>query len=159
MLIHGGGGGVGHVAVQIAKALGAHVIATASAPKHDFVRRLGADEIIDYKAVDFTQVVRNVDVVLDVIGRGYAERSLQSLRPGRLFITAVERTSKELPKMAAAAERRFAGVAVEPDYAALKEQVVRLPPAAHPCVSPPRKWRRGRSFRALRARSSLICLG
>ncbi len=101
VLIHGGGGGVGHVAIQIAKTLGAYVIATASETKHEFVRRLGADEIIDYKSVDFTQVVRDVDVVLDVIGQGYAERSLQSLRPGGLLITAVERTSTKLPEMAA----------------------------------------------------------
>jgi NADPH:quinone reductase-like Zn-dependent oxidoreductase len=120
VLIHGAGGGVGHVAVQIAKALGAHVIATASGPKHEFVRRLGADEIIDYKSVDFTQVVRDADVVLDVIGQGYAERSLQSLRPGGLLVTAVERTSTKLPKLAAEAGRRFAGVAVEPDYPALE---------------------------------------
>ena len=119
-LIHGGGGGVGHVAIQIAKALGAHVIATASEAKREFVRQLGADEIIDYKSVDFTRVVRDADVVLDVIGQGYAERSLQSLRPGGLLITAVERTSSELPKMAASSGRRFAGVAVEPDYPALE---------------------------------------
>jgi NADPH:quinone reductase-like Zn-dependent oxidoreductase len=120
VLIHGGGGGVGHVAVQIAKAFGAYVIATASQTKHEFVRRLGADEIIDYKSADFTEVVRDADVVLDVIGQGYAERSLQSLRPGGLLITAVERTSATLPKVAAEAGRRFAGVAVEPDYPALE---------------------------------------
>jgi NADPH:quinone reductase-like Zn-dependent oxidoreductase len=120
ILIHGGGGGVGHVGVQIAKSLDAHVIATASAAKHEFVRGLGADEIIDYKSVDFTQAVRDVDVVLDVVGHGYAERSLLSLRPGGLLITAVERMSAELPKKAAAAGRRFAGVAVEPDYPALE---------------------------------------
>jgi NADPH:quinone reductase-like Zn-dependent oxidoreductase len=65
-------------------------------------------------------VVRDADVVLDVIGQGYAERSLQSLRPGGLLITAVERTSATLPKVAAEAGRRFAGVAVEPDYPALE---------------------------------------
>lgn len=124
VLIHGGGGGVGHVAVQIAKALGAHVIATASETKREFVRRLGADEIVDYKSVDFAQVVRDADVVLDVIGQGYAERSLQSLRPGGMLITAVERTSANLPKMATSAGRRFAAVAVEPDYPALERLTV-----------------------------------
>jgi NADPH:quinone reductase-like Zn-dependent oxidoreductase len=120
VLIHGGGGGVGHVSVQIAKALEAHVIATASAAKQDFVRGLGADEVIDYKAMDFSEVLRDVDVVLDVIGGGYAQRSLRVLRPGGLLVTAVERMNAELPKAAAAAERRFAGVAVEPDYLALE---------------------------------------
>lgn len=120
VLIHAAGGGVGHIAVQIAKALQAHVIATASASKHAFVRDLGADEVIDYRAVDFSEVVRDVDVVLDLIGGGYAERSLRVLRPAGLLVTAVERTNAELAKAAETAGRRFAGVAVEPDYPALE---------------------------------------
>ncbi|NJP82900.1 NADP-dependent oxidoreductase, partial [Streptomyces sp. AA8] len=63
VLIHRAAGGVGHFAVQIAKARGAHVIAMASAPKHDFVRGLGADEVIDYRTTDFTEAVKDVDVV------------------------------------------------------------------------------------------------
>src|SRR5699024_5820007 len=55
VLIHAAAGGVGHAAVQIAKARGAYVIATASATKHDFVRELGADEVIDYRTVDFAE--------------------------------------------------------------------------------------------------------
>jgi NADPH:quinone reductase-like Zn-dependent oxidoreductase len=65
VLIHGAGGGVGHLAVQIAKARGAHVIGTASAAKHDFVASLGAEELIDYRATDFAAQVDGVDVVLD----------------------------------------------------------------------------------------------
>jgi len=93
VLIHGAGGGVGHVAVQIAAARGAYVIATASAAKHDFVRSLGADEVLDYQAVDFAQAVGDIDVVLETVGRGYAERSLRALRPGGLLVTIVERTT------------------------------------------------------------------
>lgn len=74
VLIHGAGGGVGHVAVQIAKALGAHVIGTASAAKLDFVRGLGADEVLDYAAVDFAASVREVDVVLELVGGDYGEQ-------------------------------------------------------------------------------------
>jgi NADPH:quinone reductase-like Zn-dependent oxidoreductase len=68
VLIHGAGGGVGHLAVQIAKARGAHVTGTASAAKHDFVASLGADELIDYRATDFAAHADGVDVVLDTIG-------------------------------------------------------------------------------------------
>jgi NADPH:quinone reductase-like Zn-dependent oxidoreductase len=82
VLIHAGAGGVGHLAVQIAKGLGAHVTATASSAKVDFVRGLGADEVIDYKAQDFAAVARNMDVVLESVGGDYADRSLRTLRPG-----------------------------------------------------------------------------
>jgi NADPH:quinone reductase-like Zn-dependent oxidoreductase len=120
VLIHGAGGGVGHLAVQIAKAHGAYVIGTASAGKHEFVRSLGADEMIDYRAVDFTEAVRDVDIVLEMIGGDYAERSLRVLRPGGLLVTAVERMNSALAAKVEAAGRRFAGVAVEPDYVALE---------------------------------------
>jgi NADPH:quinone reductase-like Zn-dependent oxidoreductase len=103
VLIHAAAGGVGHVAVQVAKALGAHVIGTASASKHDFVRSLGADELIDYREVDFADVLRDVDVVLDTIGGDYARRSLEVLRRGGVHVAlprpddpAVEARAREL---------------------------------------------------------------
>ncbi|MDG4861997.1 NADP-dependent oxidoreductase, partial [Streptomyces sp. T-3] len=68
VLIHAAAGGVGHLAVQIAKAQGAYVIGTASASNHAFLRELGADEVVDYSSVDFASVVREVDVVLDGVG-------------------------------------------------------------------------------------------
>src|SRR5689334_7052440 len=77
LLIHGAGGGLGHIAVQVAKARGAYVIGTASAGKHDFVLGLGADEVIDYERVDFTDAVRDVDVVFDVVGGATGPRSLK----------------------------------------------------------------------------------
>jgi len=96
VLIHGAGGGVGHLAVQIAKARGAHVVGTASAAKHDLVASLGADELIDYRATDFAAHVDGVDVVLDTIG------------------------GDDLAARTRAAGRRFAGLSVEPDYPALE---------------------------------------
>jgi NADPH:quinone reductase-like Zn-dependent oxidoreductase len=120
VLIHGGAGGVGHLAVQIAKARGAYVVATASAGKHDFVRDIGADEVIDYQAVDFATAVGDLDLVLEVIGGDYAERSVQVLRPGGLLVTAIERTNAELAAKVEAADRRFAGVSVEPDHVGLE---------------------------------------
>ncbi|MFD9076542.1 NADP-dependent oxidoreductase, partial [Streptomyces lasiicapitis] len=88
VLVHGGGGGVGHVAIQIAKALGAHVIATAGPSKREFVEGFGADEVIDYTAVDFTEAVRDVDVVLDTIGGDTVERSLEVVPPGGAVVEA-----------------------------------------------------------------------
>jgi NADPH:quinone reductase-like Zn-dependent oxidoreductase len=120
VLIHGAGGGVGHLAVQIAKARGAYVLATASAKKLDFVQKLGADEVIPYDRVDFTQVARDVDIVLELVGKDYGARSIGVLRKGGLLITAVERTSAELRARTESAGRRFAGVNVEPDHVGLE---------------------------------------
>jgi NADPH:quinone reductase-like Zn-dependent oxidoreductase len=86
VLIHAAAGGVGHLAVQIAKAHGAYVIGTARAAKHDFLRDLGADELIDYTTADFTTAVRDVDVVLDPIGAEYAVRSLDVLVPDGVLL-------------------------------------------------------------------------
>jgi NADPH:quinone reductase-like Zn-dependent oxidoreductase len=89
VLIHAAAGGVGHVAVQIAKARGAHVIGTASAGKHEFLRGIGADETIDYRETDFAEAVKDVDVVLDTIGGDTSLRSLRVLRPGGLVVSIV----------------------------------------------------------------------
>jgi NADPH:quinone reductase-like Zn-dependent oxidoreductase len=120
VLIHGAGGGVGHLAVQITRSRGAHVIGTASAAKHDFVASLGADELIDYRATDFAAHVDGVDVVLDTIGGDTARRSIGVLRPGGLLVTIVGRRDFDLAARTEAAGRRFAGVSVEPDYPALE---------------------------------------
>ncbi len=119
VLVHGAGGGVGHLAVQIAKARGAYVIGTASTGKHEFLRGLGADELIDYRTADFTEQVQDVDIVLDVVG-GVAGPSLRVLRPGGILVTAVDRHDATLPGLAEAAGVRFAGVAVEPDQVGLE---------------------------------------
>jgi NADPH:quinone reductase-like Zn-dependent oxidoreductase len=87
VLVHAAAGGVGHVAVQIAKAQGAHVIGTASAGHHDLARSLGADEMIDYNTTDFATAVADVDVVLDMVGGDYPARSLRTLRPGGILIS------------------------------------------------------------------------
>ncbi|MEY9862605.1 NADPH:quinone reductase-like Zn-dependent oxidoreductase [Catenulispora sp. GAS73] len=121
VLIHAGGGGVGHLAVQIAKARGARVLATASAAKRDFVLGLGADEVVDYRAVDVAEAVRDVDVVLDTVGGPVGRRSIEVLRPGGLLVTIVDRTDMELRAATIDAGRRFAGVTVEPDHVGLEQ--------------------------------------
>ena len=82
ILIQGGAGGVASFAIQLAKHIGAHVITTASAGNHAYLRDLGADEIIDYNACDFTQVVAGCDAVFDTVGGDVAERSFAVLKPG-----------------------------------------------------------------------------
>jgi NADPH:quinone reductase-like Zn-dependent oxidoreductase len=82
ILIHGGAGGVAGFAIQLAKHIGARVITTTSAANRDYVRGLGADEIIDYNAMDFTEVVTGCDAVFDTVGGDVAERSFAVLRPG-----------------------------------------------------------------------------
>ncbi|MET9428457.1 NADP-dependent oxidoreductase [Streptomyces sp. NPDC003036] len=118
VLIHRAAGGVGHLAVQIAKARGAHVIALASEPKHAFVRSLGADEVLDYRTTDYTEAVQDVDVVFDSSSEG--TRSLEVLRPGGTLVSIMEHWNRELAARIEAAGRRFAGVSVEPDYASLE---------------------------------------
>ena len=120
VLVHGGGGGVGHVAVQIAKARGAHVTATISRSKRDFLRGLGADQLIDYQAADFATRVRDLDVVLDLVGADYGERSLPTLRPGGVLVTAADPMNQTLAAKAKEAGVRFAGIMVEPDHVALE---------------------------------------
>lgn len=89
VLIHAAAGGVGHLAVQLAKAYGAHVIGTASATNHAFLAELGVDEAVDYRTTDFTDVVHDVDVVLDTIGGEYQLRSLATLRPGGVMVSTL----------------------------------------------------------------------
>jgi NADPH:quinone reductase-like Zn-dependent oxidoreductase len=120
VLVHGGGGGVGHLAVQIAKARGAEVVATASAAKHDFVRGLGADQVVDYRATDFVAEVGKVDVVLESVGGDTARRSLDVLRPGGVFVTIVDMRDAALAALAADRGVRFVGVTAEPDRVGLE---------------------------------------
>ncbi|MEE1825891.1 NADP-dependent oxidoreductase [Streptomyces sp. BE20] len=118
VLIHRAAGGVGHLAVQIATARGAHVIALASEPKHAFVRGLGADEVIDYRADGYLEAVGEVDVVFDSSSQGTA--SLRVLRPGGVLVSIMEHWNTALAAEVEAAGRRFAGISVEPDYASLE---------------------------------------
>src|SRR5437763_10248684 len=98
VLIHGAAGGVGTFAVQLARWRGARVIGTASAANLDFVRNLGAEEVIDYRAERFEEVDRDVDVVFDTVGGETLERSWGILKPGGTLVTVAasgERTTDE----------------------------------------------------------------
>jgi NADPH:quinone reductase-like Zn-dependent oxidoreductase len=119
VLVHGAAGGFGHVAVQIAKALGAHVIGTARSSKHPFLRELGADEVVDYTSVDFADVLSDIDVVLDPVGGDYASRSLRVLRRGGALISLAG--WDDVPARTEAEARGVSAgfTLVEPDYAGL----------------------------------------
>ncbi len=82
ILVQGGAGGVASYAIQVARHIGAHVITTASAANHDYLRGLGADEVIDYNAQDFTEVVKDVDAVFETVGGDVATKSFAVLKPG-----------------------------------------------------------------------------
>jgi NADPH:quinone reductase-like Zn-dependent oxidoreductase/imidazolonepropionase-like amidohydrolase len=91
VLIHGGSGGVGSFAVQIAKARGAKVIATASTGNQDLLKQLGADTVIDYTKTKFEDVAKDVDVVLDPVGKDTLARSYGVLKKGGIVVTLVAR--------------------------------------------------------------------
>jgi NADPH:quinone reductase-like Zn-dependent oxidoreductase len=122
VLIHAAGGGLGHIAVQIATARGVHVIGTASAGKHEWLRSLGVDELIDYRAVDFTSAVSDLDLVFDTVGDDTADRSVDVLRDGGRLVTVKNGS----PSDAAAAKAAARGIStrwilVEPDRLGLLE--------------------------------------
>lgn len=118
VLIHGGSGGVGTFAIQIAKARGAKVIATASTANQDFLKQLGADAAIDYTKTKFEDVAKNVDVVLDSVGKDTLARSYGVVKRGGFIVTLVARIDQaELDKHGI----RGVSLGVEPDSNELTE--------------------------------------
>ncbi|ANP51405.1 NADP-dependent oxidoreductase [Streptomyces griseochromogenes] len=118
VLIHAAAGGVGHLAVQIAKARGAYVIGTATASKHELLRSLGADELIDYRTQDYAESLRDVDVALDPLGGPNWARSLRTLRPGGTLVSILP-PDDTFPAEEAGVRAVF--MLVEPDHAGLRE--------------------------------------
>jgi NADPH:quinone reductase-like Zn-dependent oxidoreductase len=120
VLVHAAAGGVGHLAVQIAKSRGAYVIGTASAAKHEFVRSLGADEVIDYRTEDFVDVLRTqpVDVVFDPIAGDTSLRSVQVLKDGGFLVSILD-VDEVAAKEAQRRGIHAAFTLVEPDRLAL----------------------------------------
>lgn len=100
ILIHGASGGVGHFAVQIARYLGAEVIATSSAKNRDFVLSLGADRHIDYQTENFWEVIKNIDFVFDTIGGETLEHSIKVTKRGGTIISIIPMTDENLKSKA-----------------------------------------------------------
>jgi NADPH:quinone reductase-like Zn-dependent oxidoreductase len=118
VLIHGGSGGVGSFAVQIAKARGARVIATASTTNQDLLKQLGADVAVDYTKTKFEDVAKDVDAVLDPVGKETLSRSYDVVKKGGIVMSLVARPDPaELKKRGI----RGAGISVHPDAEDLTE--------------------------------------
>lgn len=118
VLIHGAAGGVGTLAVQLAKAKGAYVIATTSTRNAELVSGLGADEVIDYTCTRFEDAARDVDVVFDTIGGETQARSWQVLKPGGILVSIIQ------PPDAATAQShgvRGAYLFIDPNAAVLRQ--------------------------------------
>ncbi len=98
VLIHGGAGSVGLFAVQFAKSLNAHVIATTSAATTNLVTRLGADQTLDYRGTRFDQQINNIDLVIDTVGGETLERSWNVLSPKGRVVTAVSTIPEDAPQ-------------------------------------------------------------
>lgn len=114
VLIHGGAGGVGHLAVQIAAARGANVIATARREQADFLEGLGAGQVLDYRDDDFDRRCGDLDAIVDFTGR-YGERSLAVMRPGGTLVSVPSGADPKLHELAARRKQRSTGILVEPD--------------------------------------------
>jgi NADPH:quinone reductase-like Zn-dependent oxidoreductase len=96
ILIHGGAGGIGSMAIQIAKYTGAYVATTVSAKDKDYVKSIGADEAIDYKDQDFTELIHSFDAVFDTVGGETTEKSYTVLKPGGKLVSMASDPSAEL---------------------------------------------------------------
>ena len=118
VLIHAAAGGVGHLAVQLAKWKGAHVIGTAAERNHEFLRKLGVDQVIDYDTERFEEVIQPVDVVLDTMGGDTQARSCKVLKRGGILVSIASPPSAET---AAAQGVRQAFVFTQPNAAELTE--------------------------------------
>jgi NADPH:quinone reductase-like Zn-dependent oxidoreductase len=133
VLIHGGAGGVGHFAIQIAKARGAKVFATGSSANQDFLKQMGADVAIDYTKTKFEDVAKDVDAVLDSVGRDTLERSYGVVKKGGIIVSIVDE-----PKQAALDAHGIRGVTLRcTPQAGVLEELARLIDTRHmtPVVS------------------------
>lgn len=119
ILVHAAAGGVGHLAVQIAKAKDAYVIGTAQRSKHEFVMSLGADEVIDYTEVNFADRLADIDVVLDPIGDDNGFRSVSVLKQGGILVSLIPGRHPATAEAAAEACVEHCMLLVEPDRVGL----------------------------------------
>lgn len=118
VLIHAGAGGVGHLAIQIAKAKGATVIATASAANQDLLKKLGTDQAVDYAKSSLKEQIEPVDIVIDTMGGDVQKQSWELLKENGILVSVVDQPNEEL---AQAHNARAAFVFIEPSSRILKE--------------------------------------
>lgn len=96
ILVHGGAGGIGHVAIQLAKIHEAYVAATVNTNDRDFVKKLGADEVIDYKTQKFEEIIKDVDAIFDTVGRETTAKSFTVLKKGGVLVSMVGQPDERL---------------------------------------------------------------
>jgi len=96
ILIHGGAGGIGSIAIQLAKYLGAEIATTVSANDKQFVQELGADVVIDYKSQNFEDLLHDYDSVFDTVGGQTYKRSFKVLKKGGIIVSMLEQPNSEL---------------------------------------------------------------
>ena len=132
ILIHGGAGGIGSLAIQIAKHLGAYVATTAAVDDTEFVKELGADEVVDYKTQDFSEIIKDYDAVFDTVGGETNKKSYEVLKPGGALVSMTDQPDDELVKKyevvytsqaTAATQKRLKAIAKLVDEDVLKPQV------------------------------------
>lgn len=122
VLVHAAAGGVGHFAVQFAKAAGATVIGTARTQKHDWLRQIGADDVVDYTTARFEDAVSDIDIVVDLIGDrvdNTSTRSLDTLRAGGKLVVVPGHPAPEIASLAESRGLVAMPFLVEPDGSAL----------------------------------------
>ncbi len=98
ILIHGGAGGIGHIAIQFAKVLGAYVATTVSTEDVDFAKSLGADEVIDYKTQNFEEILKDFDAVFDTVGGKITDASFKALKKNGVIVSMVGQPNGDLAK-------------------------------------------------------------
>ncbi len=95
ILIHGGAGGIGHIAIQVAKSIGAYVVTTASGDDEEYIKRLGADKFVDYKAEAFEDLEKDFDAVFDTVGGEVTDKSFSILKKGGILVTMKGKPDEE----------------------------------------------------------------
>lgn len=100
ILIHGGAGGIGHVAVQLAKAIGASVATTVSKGDVNFIKQIGADEVIDYQSQKFWEILKDFDAVFDTVGGEVTDKSFKVLKQGGVIVSMLGQPNEELAAQA-----------------------------------------------------------
>lgn len=123
VLITGATGGVGHLAIQIAAARGAHVIALASTANVEAARDFGAADVVDYRTTDVTEVITDVDVVIDVLGGDFTTRAVRMIKRGGVLVSMLPQSVGPAAEEAAARGVRLAGLLVEADRLGLNSLV------------------------------------
>lgn len=114
ILIHGGAGGIGTFAIQLAKHIGAYVATTAAADSADYVKQLGADEVIDYQSQDFSAILKDYDAVYDTVGGETYTKSFQVLKQGGAIVSMLEQPDEALAKQhGVAASAQYTQVTTE----------------------------------------------